>query len=110
MPYGMSCTNPDGVQYRTDDGAFRQLMPEYTQHSHLVYYYQKSVEEWLVKLEQSIPSYIHYIPDSYYGVNHCPAGLMEVTYTIEYEKVVRVTLDGLRRGGRRRPPGRAAIP
>ena len=106
MPHGMSCTNPDGVQYRTDDGAFRQLMPEYTQHSHLVHYYQKSVEEWLVKLEQSIPPYIRYIPDSYDGVNHCPASLMQVTYTAEYEKVVRAMLDDLRRGQHQDDGGR----
>ena len=98
MPHGMSCTNPGGVQFRTDDGAFRQLMPEYTQHSHLVHYYQKSVEEWLVKLEQSIPPYIRYIPDSYDGIKHCSAGLMQVTYTTEYEKVVRAILDELRQG------------
>ena len=97
MPHGMSCTNPDGVQYRTGDETFRQLMPEYTQHSHLVHYYQKSVEEWLVKLEQSIPPYIRYIPDSYDHVHHCPAGLRQVTYTADYERVVRAMLDNLRR-------------
>ena len=51
LPHGMSCTNPDGVQYTSADGTFQQMMPDYTQHSHLVHYYQKSTEEWLVKME-----------------------------------------------------------
>ena len=96
MPHGMSCTNPGGVQYRTDDGTFRQLMPEYAGHSHLLHYYQKSVEEWLVKLEQSIPPYIRYIPDSYDHVKHCPTDLTRVTYTSEYERLVRSTVGQLR--------------
>jgi hypothetical protein len=97
LPHGMFCTNPDGAQYGSDDGTFRQMMSEYTQHSHLVHYYQKSTEEWLVKMEQSIPPYNRYIPDSYDHVKFCPAGLTEMPYLPEYEKVVRTALERLHR-------------
>jgi len=97
LPHGMSCTNPVGAQYRSDDGTFQQMMPEYTQHSHLLHYYQKSTEEWLVKTEQSIPPYNRYILDSYVNVNFCPAGLTEVLFFPEYERVVRATREQLHR-------------
>jgi hypothetical protein len=61
LPRGMSCTNLDGAQYGSDDGTFQQVMSEYTQHSHLDHYYQKSTEEWLVKMEQSITLHSLYL-------------------------------------------------
>jgi len=80
-----------------DDTTFQQMMPEYTLYSHLVHYYQKSTEEWLVKMEQSIPPYNRYFPDSYDNVKFCPAGLTEIPYLPEYEKLVRTALERLRR-------------
>jgi len=97
LPHGMSCTNPGGAQYGSDDGTFQQMMSEHTQHSHLIHYYQKSTEEWLVKMEQSIPPYNRYIPGSYDGVKSCPAELTNISYLPEYETVVRTTLERLRR-------------
>jgi len=79
------------------DGTFQQMMPEYTQHFHLLHYYQKSTEEWLVKTEQSVPPYNRYIPDYYDNVNFCPAGLTEVLFLPEYERVVGATIEQLRR-------------
>ena len=48
-------------------------------------------------MEQSIPPYNRYIPDSYDHVNFCPDGLAEIPYLSEYERVVRVTLEQLHR-------------
>ena len=48
----------------------------------------KSVEEFLIKLEQSIPPYIRYLPDAYDHIQHCAHGF-DINYDPEYEETVR---------------------
>jgi hypothetical protein len=97
MPHGMSCTNENGNVYLSDEYAFRQLMPEYAQNLHLVHYYQKSVQEWLLKMEQSIPPYVRYLQDSYDHVTSCAANLQQIYYTPDYEQTVTNMIFQLRR-------------
>jgi hypothetical protein len=97
MPHGMSCTNENGNVYLSDEYAFKQLMPEYAQNLHLVHYYQKSVQEWLLKMEQSIPPYVRYLQDSYDHAFSCHANLQQIHYTPDYEETVTNMILQLRR-------------
>lgn len=88
IPHFLLCTNPGGEQFRTDDHGFRERLGGGGWTLHLVHYYAKSVEEWMTKLEQSIPPYIRYVPDSYDHERACLEGFT-VDYEPEYEKAVR---------------------
>lgn len=91
-----SCSNEDGVQYQSNSRAFSDPFPEYATTIHLVHYYQKSVEEWLVKFEQSIAPYVRFLPLSYDGVTRCPQKLTAIDYHPKYVEVVRDVMSGLR--------------
>lgn len=91
IPHFLLCTNANGEQYRTDEqwGDFgaRMINEAGWDQLHLIHYYAKSVEEWLTKLEQSIPPYIRYLPDSYDHVRQCMQGF-DISYPSDYEAAV----------------------
>jgi hypothetical protein len=90
IPHFLHCTNEGGGQMDTDQGSFRGPLPEYT--IHLLHYYGKSVEEFLVKLEQSIPPYIRYLPDAYNLKKHCDARMV-IEYEGEYDRTVHSLME-----------------
>lgn len=65
----------------------------HTQESRLLHYHEKSVEEWLVKMEQSIAPFKRYLSD--YAAA-CQTQLSPTTYDPEYTAVMHDVMRGLR--------------
>jgi hypothetical protein len=86
IPHRTVCQNPGGLMWRTDDPELKAKLPQHR--LHLVHYYAKSVEEFLVKLDQSIPPFFRYLPDAYDKVRHCP-DFADIGYDPRYEALVR---------------------
>lgn len=90
-PHFLHCTNPDSAQIRSDEPRFKT---KFGYAVNLVHYYAKSVEEFIIKLEQSVIPYIRYLPVAYDHVKQCPNNFT-VTYTKEYEETVRKYMEQL---------------
>jgi len=108
IPHFLHCTNPDGSQFRTDDEGFKQTFDAY-ETPHLIHYYAKSVEEFIIKLEQSIPPYFRYLPDAYDNVKACPNNFT-ITYSESYEDTVRHLLSKLAQASAQDDGGKALAP
>uniref|UniRef100_A0A383VMK3 Uncharacterized protein n=1 Tax=Tetradesmus obliquus TaxID=3088 RepID=A0A383VMK3_TETOB len=80
------------VALSVDDKRFTTALPQYR--PHLVHYYGKTVEEYILKSEQSMPPYFRQLPDAYEKARSC--SLEPVQYDTQYATATRSLIHQLR--------------
>ncbi|WIA43722.1 hypothetical protein OEZ86_010148 [Tetradesmus obliquus] len=80
------------VERSVDDARFKSALPQYR--VHLIHYYGKTVEEYIVKSEQSQPPYFRQLPDAYDKARSC--SLEPVQYDTQYTMATRGLIQQLR--------------
>jgi hypothetical protein len=98
-PHHASCKADSGLTTTSVDRPdFKARFPQYTAHN--VHYYAKTVQEYIIKSEQSMPPVSRLLTHSYFETNnaatHIKCSMEPVQYDAAYSSTVRRIVDGLR--------------